>query len=83
LNEEMNLDQPFVPDADQYQVLRQHLFANSDFLPCGPYGFDDVEQDWGQEGAADDGWVHYDTSNWKPPAAAAANGAAAPGADAK
>ena len=29
--------------ADQFQLLRQQLFANSDFWPCGPYGFDDDE----------------------------------------
>jgi hypothetical protein len=70
---------PPPPPADQFQLLRQQLFCNSDFWPCGPYGFDDEEGEggWGGGGAgADDGWVHYDTSNWKPPAAATA--AAAP-----
>ncbi|KAL4432208.1 hypothetical protein ABPG77_005970 [Micractinium sp. CCAP 211/92] len=69
---------PQCRNDDQFQLLRQQLFANSDFWPCGPYSFDD--EDWGQEGGEgeDDGWVHYDTSNWKPPAAAAAGGAAAP-----
>jgi hypothetical protein len=61
--------------TDQFQLLRQQLFANSDFWPCGPYGFDDEEegaQGAGAQGgaAASDGWTYYDTSNWKPPAAA-------------
>jgi hypothetical protein len=70
---------PSCSNDDQFQLLRQQLFCNSDFWPCGPYGFDDEEGEggWGGGGAgADDGWVHYDTSNWKPPAAATA--AAAP-----
>lgn len=69
---------PPPPAADQFQLLRQQLFANSDFWPCGPYSFDDEE--WAQQGGegGDDGWVHYDTSNWRPPVAAAAGGAAAP-----
>ena len=51
-----------------WQLLRQQLFSNSEFWPCGPYPMDDEA-----EGAAavgdGDGWVHYDTSNWTPPAA--------------
>ena len=61
--------------ADQFQLLRQQLFANSDFWPSGPYCFDDEEEQQpaggGQQGSGvpgDDGWVHYDTSNWQPPA---------------
>lgn len=47
----------------QWQLLRQQLFSNSEFWPCGPYPYDDEQE----EGAdAGDGWVHYDTSNWKP-----------------
>jgi hypothetical protein len=38
--------------ADQFQLLRQQLFANSDFWPCGPYGFDDDE---GQQGGGGGG----------------------------
>jgi hypothetical protein len=45
--------------ADQFQLLRQQLFANSDFWPCGPYGFDDDEGQQGGGGGsgqlADDG----------------------------
>ncbi|PRW32670.1 ankyrin repeat family [Chlorella sorokiniana] len=62
---------PLCRNDDQFQLLRQQLFCNSDFWPCGPYGFDEDEEagGWtGESGAADDdGWVHYDTSNWKPP----------------
>lgn len=66
---------PVCRNDDQFQLLRQQLFANSDFWPCGPYGFDDEEeaaQGAGAQGggAASDGWTYYDTSNWKPPAAA-------------
>ncbi|WPT13300.1 hypothetical protein PSENEW3_00001142 [Picochlorum sp. SENEW3] len=45
----------------QWDYLREVLFANSEIWPCGPYSMFDAsgEQD-------DDGWVHYDTSNWKP-----------------
>jgi hypothetical protein len=33
---------------------------------------DDEAEDGGGAGADDgDGWVHYDTSNWKPPGASA------------
>ncbi|KAI7843535.1 hypothetical protein COHA_002777 [Chlorella ohadii] len=74
---------PLCRNDDQFQLLRQQLFCNSDFWPCGPYGFDEEEEGgWtGESGAADDdGWVHYDTSNWqvKPPAAAAAAPVAPP-----
>ena len=44
------------------QELRQQLFLNSDFWPCGPYEFDDEAQDG-------DGWVFYDTSAWQAPGA--------------
>lgn len=77
---------PACRNDDQFQLLRQQLFANSDFWPCGPYGFDDDEQAGlgGEQGtAADDGWVYYDNSNWKPPAAAAAAPAAPAGVDRK
>lgn len=52
----------------QWQLLRQQLFSNSEFWPCGPYPMDDEAEDDGGGGADNgDGWVHYDTSNWKPP----------------
>lgn len=58
------LHKPFFSSmsADQWEIIRQQLFCNSDFWPCGPYPLDDEDE-------ADDGegWVYYDTSNWKPP----------------
>lgn len=44
-----------------------HLAAVFTGPAGGPYGFDEEEEGgWtGESGAADDdGWVHYDTSNW-------------------
>lgn len=67
---------PTCRNDNQFQLLRQQLFCNSDFWPCGPYTFDDEQEEGGQDnvggaGADADGWVHYDTSKWKPPSAAA------------
>ncbi|GAB4817543.1 hypothetical protein N2152v2_004589 [Parachlorella kessleri] len=45
---------------DEFELVRQRLFENSDFWPCGPYEADDD-----YEGAEDD-YVYYDTSNWVP-----------------
>lgn len=50
----------------KWELLRQHLFSNSEFWPCGPYPMDDEGGDVGEDGG--DGWVYYDNSNWKPPA---------------
>ena len=47
----------------KWELLRQHLFSNSEFWPCGPYPMDDE----GGAGEDNDGWVYYDNSNWKPP----------------
>lgn len=55
---------PTHPQADQFQLLRQQLFCNSDFWPCGPYAADEYDEGGygGQSGVeGDDGWVHYDT----------------------
>ena len=55
-----------VNDAN-WELLRQHLFSNSEFWPCGPYPMDD---EGGEDGDGGDGWTYYDTSNWKPPSGA-------------
>jgi hypothetical protein len=60
---------PVCKNDGNWELLRQHIFINSEFWPCGPYDEDDDEF-WGGEGdggADGDGWVHYDTSNWVPP----------------
>ena len=54
---------PCPPLADQFELLRQGLFCNSEFWPCGPYN--EEAEAAGEDGG--DGWVHYDTSNWVPP----------------
>ncbi|PSC68664.1 ankyrin repeat family [Micractinium conductrix] len=71
---------PQCRNDEEFQLLRQQLFSNSDFWPCGPYPFDEEEHE-GAGVVGDDGWVHYDTSNWKPPAAAAAAGGSGSGAE--
>lgn len=53
---------PVCGNDGNWELLRQHLFSNSGFWPCGPYPMDD-------EGGDDsgDGWTYYDTSNWVAP----------------
>ena len=56
----------------RWDVVRQQLFCTSEFWPSGPYamdGDDGYGEDAGGGVDGGDGWVHYDTSNWKPPAA--------------
>jgi hypothetical protein len=48
-----------------WELVRQQVFSNSEFWPCGPYPLDDEAEAGGADDG--DGWVHYDTSNWKPP----------------
>ena len=40
---------------DAFDLLRQHLFCDSNVWPCGPYVMDGGEG--GEYGEADDGWV--------------------------
>lgn len=47
-------------NTDGWDFVREVLFAESSFWPCGPYPM--------EEDNADDGWTYYDTSNWKPAA---------------
>lgn len=54
--------------AGKWDIVRQQIFCNSDFWPCGPYPMDGEEEDGAPYADDGDGWVHYDTSNWKPPA---------------
>lgn len=63
-------DLPTCSNDATWEILRQQLFCNSDFWPCGPYPLDDE----GYDDTGDDGWVYYDTSNWKPPGGDALNG---------
>lgn len=52
----------------QWQLLRQQIFSNSSFWPNGPYPMEDELEGGAEDGGnMDDGWVYYDTSNWKPP----------------
>lgn len=60
---------PACANDGKWELLRQQIFINSEFWPCGPYD-DDEGEHWdggGVDGADGDGWVHYDTSNWVPP----------------
>ena len=52
---------PTCGNDGNWELLRQHLFSNSEFWPCGPYPMDDEGGDDG------DGWVYYDNSNWVAP----------------
>ena len=53
--------------ATQLRTPAAPLTTHSLLTAGGPYGFDEEEEGgWtGESGVADDdGWVHYDTSNW-------------------
>lgn len=59
---------PVCSNDGQWQLLRQQIFSNSSFWPNGPYPMEDEFEGGVEDGdTMDDGWVHYDTSNWKPP----------------
>lgn len=62
---------PACINDDNFDELRLELFQQSEFWPSGPYDMDGGGGGGGGAGAADDGWVHYDTSNWRPPENAA------------
>jgi len=44
-----------------WEYVRQMLLSEASVWPCGPYPMLDEDED-----GNGDGWVHYDTSNWKP-----------------
>lgn len=47
---------PSCANDSKWEIVRQTLFVNSTFWPCGPY----LMLDEGDDGD-DDGWVYYDT----------------------
>lgn len=57
---------PACANDGTWAILRQQIFSNSSFWPCGPYPMND-DGGFAEGEVADDGWVHYDTSNWRPP----------------
>jgi len=54
---------PACANDHQWDYLREVLFASSSVWPCGPYSM----LHGGADEDEDEGWVFYDTSQWKPP----------------
>jgi len=54
---------PECANDDQWDYLKEILLSGSSVWPCGPYSI--LGED---DNPDDEGWVFYDTSNWKPPA---------------